>query len=141
MTYPYKEKTFVVTFDSIATVEFSEICMKEETPPIEYRTRNTIDNTTSQLNKYRKHKNITLRYGATKSKDLVAWISQLERGERRPIQIEIELTSDDKTEIRACWLLDDVMPVNYSIEKLENTAGEIGLLSLEIAYDCIIRKK
>lgn len=141
MTYPYNEKTFVVTFDSIATVEFSEICMKEETPPIEYRTRNSIDHTTSQLNKNRKHENIMLRNGATKSKDLVAWISQLERGERRPIQIEIELTSDDKTQIIACWLLYDVIPVNYSIEEFENTAGEIALQSLELAYDAIIRKK
>lgn len=141
MTYPYKGKIFVVTFDSIATVEFSEICMKEETPLIEYRTRNNVDNTISQTNKGHKHGNLTLNYGATKSKDLLAWISQLERGERRPIRIEIALTSEDKTDIRTCWLLEDVIPVNYSIEKLENTVGEIGLLSLELAYDYIIRIK
>ncbi|MCI1278621.1 MAG: phage tail protein [Nitrospira sp.] len=137
---PFRNFRFRVEIDGIQQAAFSEVTGIESTvEPIDYRVGNgpTYMTKVPGITKYGP---ITLKWGVTDSSELHDWHEEIIQGviKRKSVAITV-LGEDGKDSIR--WEVQEAWPSKYHGADLNAKGNDVGIETLELANEGIVRKK
>lgn len=136
---PFRNFRFRVEIDGIQQAAFSEVTGIESTvEPIDYKV-GTVPYTFKLVGQT-KYSNIVLKWGVTDSSELHDWHEEIIQGviKRKNVAITV-LGEDGKDSIR--WEVQEAWPSKYHGADLNAKGNDVGIETLELANEGIVRKK
>jgi len=142
VSYPFKKYNYLVAIDGITQAGFSEINAGDITvEPIKYREGNYKKMTSGKLSGMVEYGNITLKWGASDSKEFHDWIASVSKGETERKKVTIQLMDDKNEAPKAEWELEEAWPTKYTAPDFNATSNEVAFESIELAHEGFSRTK
>jgi len=139
---PYRNFRFLVEIDGVTQAGFSEYTIPDITQdPIEYREGNELP-TVRKLPGLVKYGNVSLKWGITDSLDLYNWralVVQGKMGEARRNMAVVLM--DEEGNSAARWEFTNAWPSKYDAPDLNAKGTDVGIETLEIVHEGMVRAK
>lgn len=137
---PFRNFRFRVEIDGIQQAAFSEVTGVESTvEPIDYRVGNDPTHV-RKLPGMTKYSHITLKWGVTDSSELHDWHEEIIQGVIKRKSVSITAVNEDGKD-GARWEVRDAWPSKYHGADLNAKGNDVGIETLELANEGIVRKK
>ena len=136
---PYRNFRFRLEIDGLDVGGFSEVSGFDATFDVaEYRSGDDPMITPHKLPGLIKYGNITLKWGASDSTELVDWLMNIHDGTIE--QKTVTMTAlDEEGNPAASWRMINAWPVKYTAPDFNATASEIAIETIEIAHEGLTR--
>lgn len=137
---PYRKFRFRVEIEGIQQAGFSEVSGYDASiDVVEYREGNQVI-TPRKLPGLAKYGNISLKWGMTDSMDLFNWVKDCVAGKvsRKTVTI---IAINEAGEDKATWQVIEAWPMKYTAPDFNATASEVGIETLELAHEGMVRTK
>ncbi len=137
---PYKNFRFLVEIDGVVQAGFSEYTIPDSTQePIEYREGNE-PITARKLPGLIKYGNVTLKWGITDSLELYNWRKLVEDGKMKDARRNMAvMLMDEEGTSKARWNFTNAWPSKYDAPDLNAKGTDVGIETLEIVHEGMIR--
>ncbi|GMK40232.1 phage tail protein [Paenibacillus sp. CCS19] len=136
---PYRNFRFRVEIDGLQQAGFTDVSGFDSTVDVvEYREGNETT-TTRKLSGLTKYGNISLKWGITDSTEIYNWFSEVTKGnvQRKNISIVlVDETGGDKSR----WNFINAWPSKYDAPDFSAKSSEVGIESLDIVHEGMIRE-
>jgi phage tail-like protein len=137
---PFRNFRFRLEIDGITQAGFSEVTGIERTvEPIDYRVGNDPTHV-RKLPGMTKYSPITLKWGVTDSTELYDWHEEIINGVIKRKSLSITLVNEDGKD-GARWEVSEAWPSKYHGADLNAKGNDVGIETLELANEGIVRKK
>lgn len=137
---PFRNFRFRLEIEGIQQAAFSEVTGIESTvEPIDYRV-GTDPTHVRKLPGLTKYSPITCKWGVTDSTELHDWHQEIINGVIRRRSLAITQV-DEKGDDAARWEVRDAWPSKYHGADLNAKGNDVGIETLELANEGIVRKK
>jgi phage tail-like protein len=139
---PYQNYRFLVEIEGITQAGFREVAIPDTTQePIEYRDGNDPLHV-RKIPGLVKYGNVSLKWGITDSMDLYNWRKSVEDGKIKNSRKNVAVVVlDDEGKSTSRWEFAQAWPTKYDAPKLNATAHEISIETLELAHEGMKRVK
>jgi|SRR5215211_984702 len=139
---PFRNSRYIVEIDGITQAGFSEVTVPDTTTDvIEYREGNEVT-TVRKVPGLTKYSNIVLKYGITDSMELFNWYKDIVDGKIKTSRKNISvLFLDEQGNEATRWTFVQAWPTKYTPPPGNAKANEIGIETLEIAHEGMLRVK
>lgn len=142
MSYPFKKYNYTVSIDDFKQAGFSEVSAADiEVQPIEYREGNQKTMSVQKIPGLVKYSNVTLKWGASDSKEFSDWVTQTAGGDVKQKKVTIQLMDEKNSTIKAEWTLTNAWPTKYTAPDFKASENEHAFESVELCHEGLSRTK
>jgi phage tail-like protein len=135
---PYGSFNFVVEIDGTTITGFTEVSgLDAEVEVVEYR-EGADPSSSRKLPGMQKYSNITLKRGITGDLSLWNWMQSILSGKPDRRNMSIILLNDSREPV-ARWNVVRAWPAKYQAPGLSASASEVGVESLELTHEGLVR--
>jgi phage tail-like protein len=135
---PYGSFNFVVEIDGTTITGFTEVSgLDAEVEVVEYR-EGADPSSSRKLPGMQKYSNITLKRGITGDLSLWNWMQSILSGKPDRRNMSIILLNDSREPV-ARWNVVRAWPAKYQAPALSASASEVGVESLELTHEGLVR--
>lgn len=139
---PYRNFRFRLEIEGVQQAGFSEATIPDTTTDvIEYREGNE-HTTVRKLPGLRKYANITLKWGITDSKVVYDWRKLVDDDNIKDYRKNVAIVlMDEEGNDKARWEFSNAWPSKYDAPDLNAKGNDVGIETLEIVHEGMIRTK
>ena len=134
---PFGSFHFVVEIDGTTITGFTEVSgLEAEVEVVEYREG--ADPSPRKVAGLQKYSNITLKRGVTGDLSLWNWMQSILSGKPDRRNMSIILLNESRNPV-ARWNVVRAWPAKYQVPSLSASANELGMESLELTHEGLVR--
>lgn len=134
---PFGSFHFVVEIDGTTITGFTEVSgLEAEVEVVEYREG--ADPNPRKVAGLQKYSNITLKRGVTGDLSLWNWMQSILSGKPDRRNISVILLNESRNPV-ARWNVVRAWPAKYQVPSLSASANELGMESLELTHEGLVR--
>ncbi|GFN30011.1 phage tail protein [Paenibacillus xylaniclasticus] len=136
---PYRNFRFRVEIDGLQQAGFTDVSGFDSTVDVvEYREGNE-PTTMRKLSGLTKYGNISLKWGITDSMEIYNWYNEVTKGNVQRKNISIVLVDETGSD-KSRWNFINAWPTKYDAPDFSAKSSEVGIESLEIAHEGMVRE-
>lgn len=142
MAYPFKKYNYAVLIDGFKQAGFSEVSAADvEVQHIEYREGNQKTMSLQMIPGMVKYSNVTLKWGASDSKEFSDWIAKTAGGDVTQKKVTIQLMDEKNSTVKAEWTLENAWPAKYTAPDFKASENGNAYESVELCHEGLSRTK
>jgi len=136
---PYRNFRFRVEIDGLQQAGFTDVSGFDSTVDVvEYREGNEAT-TMRKLSGLTKYGNISLKWGLTDSTEIYDWYIEVTKGNVQRKNISIVLVDETGSD-KSRWNFINAWPSKYDAPDFSAKSSEVGIESLDIVHEGMIRE-